>query len=385
MGLFDKIFPKQTQNKPASALFQTLTAYQPTFTTWSGELYESELVRSAIDARARHCSKLTVEINGSAKPKLQTKLRQAPNSWQTWGQFLYRLETILCMQNTAFIVPVLDVFGDVQGVYPVLPSQCEIVDFRGEPFLRYRFSSTGKNACIELSACGIMTRFQYKNDFFGENNRALDNTMQLISINNQGIKEAIKNSATYRFSARVGNFTKPEDLAKERKRFSEENLQSEGGGLLLFPNTYTDIKQLTATPFTVDTAQMTLIQTNVYNYFGVNEEVLQNKAYGDAWSAFYEGCIEEFAVQFSDVLTKMLFSQNELSRGAYVMATANRLQYMSNADKLNVSAQMADRGIMSINEIRQIWNLPPVEDGDKRILRGEYYDADAKINEEQVE
>jgi hypothetical protein len=63
------------------------------------------------------------------------------------------------------------------------------------------------------------------------------------------------------------------------------------------------------------------------------------------------------------------------------MATANRLQYLSNNDKLNVSAQMLDRGIMSINDVREIWNLPPVEGGDQRIIRGEYYNANDKVNE----
>ena len=48
---------------------------------------------------------------------------------------------------------------------------------------------------------------------------------------------------------------------------------------------------------------------------------------------------------------------------------------MTNADKLNVSAQMADRGLMTRNEIRQIWNLPPLPSdiGDALPIRGEYY------------
>ena len=104
----------------------------------------------------------------------------------------------------------------------------------------------------------------------------------------------------------------------------------------------------------------------------MNEDVIQNRTTGDAWSAFYEGAIEPFSIQFSEAMTKAIFTERERSQGAQLMATANRLQYMSNTDKLNVSAQMADRGIMSINEIRQIWNLPPVEGGDVRIARGEY-------------
>jgi hypothetical protein len=222
-----------------------------------------------------------------------------------------------------------------------------------------------------------MTKHQYRDDFFGESNQALLPTMDLIHIQNQGIEEGVKSSATYRFMAQLSNFSKTEDLAKERKRFTAENLarDADGGGLLLFPNTYSNIQQINAKPFVVDADQMKIIRDNVFEYFGVNEDVLTNKAYGDAWSAFYEGAIEPFSVQFSEVMTRMLFTLREQSQGNLVMATANRLQYLSNADKLNVSSQMADRGIMSINEIRDIWNLPPVEGGDIRIMRGEYKDS----------
>lgn len=80
----------------------------------------------------------------------------------------------------------------------------------------------------------------------------------------------------------------------------------------------------------------------------------------------------------------MLFTFREQSQGNSVMLSANRLQYMTNRDKLNVSSQLLDRGIMSINDVRDIWNLPPVEGGDARIIRGEYWNADEKINEEKI-
>lgn len=208
-------------------------------------------------------------------------------------------------------------------------------------------------------------------------------TIELINILNQGIDEGVKSAATYRFMAQVANFSKAEDLANERKRFTEENFskEAEGGGLLLFPNTYKDIKQIESKPWIVDDKQMSLINKSVYEYFGVNEDVLQSKAYGDAWSAFYESVVESFAIQFSEVMTKMLFTLREQSQGNRVEATANRLQYLSNSEKLNVSRDMLDRGIMSINDVREIWNLPPVDGGDARIIRGEYYNADGKINE----
>lgn len=381
MGLFDYIF--KNRPKPEGeykGAFKMLNGYTPRFTSYGGSLYEQELIRAAINARATHISKLKVEIMGAARPALQTKLKHSPNRFQTWSQFLYRLETILSVHNSALICPVYDEFGEPSGIYAPIPSRCEVVEYGDVPYLRYEFSNSSK-AAVELDYCGIMNRFQYKDDFFGESNHALYPTMDLIHIQDQGIKEGVKSAATYRFMAQYGNFSKADDLAKERKRFTEENFAGEGGGLLLFPNVYQNIKQVDVKPWVVDAEQMKVIKDNVFEYFGLNEDVLQNRAFGDAWAAFYEGAIEPFAIQFSEVMTKMLFTLREQSQGNQVIATANRLQYLSNADKLNVSSQMLDRGIMSINDVREIWNLPPVDGGDVRIIRGEYWNADEKVQE----
>ena len=385
MGLFDWLFGNRPKEKERFEQFTMLTGHEPRFVHFTGDIYESELVRASINALATHISKLNVQTFGAAKPALQRKLAHGPNEFQTWSQFLARAATIYYNANTLFITPVWDEYGEISGIFTPVPERCEIVQFNNVPYLRYEFSR-GQKAAVELEFCGIMTRMQYKNDFFGESNRALIPTMDLIKIQDQGIKEGVQSAATYRFMAKLNNFSKAEDLANERKRFTKENLASDVGnnGLLLFPNTYTDIKQIESKPFTVDADQMKEIRDSVFEYFGVNEDVLQNKFDSDTWAAFYEGAIEPWAIQFSEVLTKMLFTFREQSQGNYVMATANRIQYMSNADKLNVSAQLLDRGLISLNEAREIWNLPPVDGGEARIIRGEYYNANDKVNGEVI-
>ena len=392
MGLFTEIFrpnkAKESQKalKEAKGFFTTLTAYRPAFTTWNGAIYESLIIRSSIDARARHISKLKVETYGSANPSLQSKMRLAPNQWMTWSQFLYRVSTITDVYSNCIITPVFDDYMTITGYYPILPTRTEIIDYKGEPWLRYKFSN-GEVGAVEFKKCAIITRHQLKNDFFGEPNNALDETMKLLHIQREGVEEAVKNTSTFRFMAKLNNFAKPEDLKKEAQRFTRENLstESEAGGFLLFPSTYSDIKQIDVKPYTVDADQLKLIYSNVYNYFGVNEDILQNKAIGDSWSAFYEGAIEPFSIQFSEAMTKAMFSERERAQGSGLMATSNRLQFMSNADKLTISSTMLDRGVMSINEIRDIWNLSPVEDGDRRIIRGEYYDASEKVGGQNEE
>lgn len=393
MSLLDKIFRPDKAKKSEEALteaktfFQTLTAYAPVFTNWGGAIYESEIVRAAIDARARHISKLKVETIGTANPSLQSKLLQGPNQWQTWSQFLYRVSTILDVNNTAFIVPVFDERMIITGVYPVLPSACALVEYNDEIWLRYQFSS-GQYAAVELRKCAILTKHQYKRDFFGDSNIPLNETMKLIHIQNQGIEEGIKNAATFRFMAQLANFAKPEDLAKERERFTRENLStdSESGGFLLFPSTYKDIKQIDVKPYSIDADQMEQIRENVFNYFGVSEEVLQNKAKAEDLEAFFDGAIEPFAIQFSEALTKMLFSERERAQGSYLIANANRLQYMSTAQKVQMAKELGDRGAIKIDEIRELFNYGPLPDGAGQVapIRGEYKPAE-DLNETEDE
>ena len=378
MGIFDLIFGRRP--KPRGTYggdFKLLTGYSPNFTRFDGGVYESELIRAAIGARATHISKLKIETQGSARRTLQAKLKHGPNQFQTWSQFLYRLSTMLDVHNTAFIVPIWDEYGEPSGVYAPLPDRVKIVQYNNVPYLQYEFA-WGDKAAVELEYCAVMNKYQYRDDFFGETNTALFPTMDLIHIQDQGIKEGVKSAATYRFMAQLANFSNAGDLAKERKRFTAENFarDAEGGGLLLFPNTYKDIKQIDVKPWVVDADQMKVIKDNVFEYFGVNEEVLTNKAIGDAWSAFYEGAIEPFAIQFSEVMTKMLFTLREQSQGNKVIATANRIQYMSNKDKLEVTNGWADRGMATIDELREIWNMPPLPDGKGEAIpiRGEYYD-----------
>ncbi len=390
MSLLDKIFHPKEAKKSDEALsearnwFRTLTAYAPVFTNFGGAIYESELVRASIDARARHISKLKAEVIGTANPSLQSKLRQGPNQWQTWSQFLYRLSTILDVQNTAFVVPVFDEDMIITGVFPVLPTRCELVEYEGELWLRYQFSN-GQFAAVEFRKCAILTKYQYKDDFFGEDNRALRETMQLIHIQDQGIEQGVKNSATFRFMATLNNFSSSEDLKKERERFKEINLKEKNndGDFLLFPNTYKDVKQIDVKPFSADADQMELIRKNVFDYYGVNEKILQNSADADELSAFFDGAIEPFSIQCSEAMTKMLFSERERANGTSFMVTANRLQYMSVSEKAQLTKELGDRGAILIDEIRELFNMPPLPDGAGQVapIRGEYKPTDSLTDE----
>lgn len=371
MGAFDKLFGKIKVKQQMGAFFQMLDGYTPVFTTYDGGVYEMELTRACIHTFATHCSKLQPNVEGPDPYGLRAILESKPNPFMLSSQFLYKTATIYEAQNTCFILPVLDELDRIIGYYPAAPDQTELREMNGEPFVVYTFG-TGEKAAIELSRVGVVSKYLYRNDIVGESNEALNPTMQLLDTQNQGIAEGIKNSASFRFMATVNNFAKGTDLAKEREKWVTDNLGPKSGGLALFPNSYSNIQQIQSAAKIVEPEQMKLIEGRVYTYFGSNEKVLLNQASGDDWSAYYEGKVEPFALQLSQAMTCMTYTGNQRTRKNAIFWSANRLQYMTNQDKLQVSSQLFDRGILSTNGVMDIWHLPHVEDGDKRYIRKEY-------------
>jgi hypothetical protein len=374
MGAFQKLFGKIKVKKEIGNWFQMLDAYSPIFTTYDGGVYEMELTRACIHTFASHCSKLQPTVNGADPYGLKALLEGKVNPFMTTVQFLYKAATIYEAQNTVFILPVLDEWDRIVGYYPAAPNQTELRDLNGEPYVVHTFN-TGEKAAFELSRVGVVSKYLYKSDIVGEDNSALDPTMRLLDTQNQGIAEGIKNSASFRFMATIDNFTKGKDLANERQKWVDENLGPDSGGLALFPNSYRNVQQIQSSAKTVDPEQMRLIENRVYTYFGTNDKILHNQASGDDWSAYYEGKIEVFALGLSQAMTCMSYTANQRARNNAIFWMANRLQYMTNADKLQVSSQLFDRGILSTNNIMDIWQLPHVDGGDKRYIRKEYIEV----------
>lgn len=381
MGMLEMIFGRKEQ--PAklknAQIFRMLEGYTPAWTTWRGSIYEADLIRASLDAWGRHTAKLKPNIKGSALPELQNRLKVKPNRFQEWSKFLYQFATVLGARNNSFLIKTRAEDGTPTGIMNIVPESWELIEYEGEPWIRFILSNNKRRA-DRLAEVGIATRFQYKNELFGENNEAMKPVLDLINMQRQGITEGIKNGNSYRFYAKSDNWASDEDIGEEMERFNKFTFGNKktAGGVLIFPNTYEDIHEMKASGYTIDKDQQEHIKTNVFDYFGTNEDIIQNKAIGDAWLAFYEGLIEWIAIQLSETMSGMLYTERErMGYGNEIFFTSNRLQYMSNKDKLEAIKTNADRGLMTRNELREIENLAPLPEpyGSQIPARGEYYNV----------
>lgn len=374
MGIFKKVEKRKSEKKLTES-FKLLTGYSPIYTSYEGGLYEMGLTRSCIDKIATQCSKLNPvsNINKNYK-RIVSVLQNKPNKIMTLQQFLYRLVTILLVENNAYIIPIYDneLSDLIVGFYPVRATGSKIVNDKGKDYLVYKIQE--ETYVIEYDRIGSLRRHQYKKEYLGENNSALNSTMDLIDVQEQGIKEGIKSSAMIRFLAKLGIVQNPEAIKEEQKRLKEEQLSVENnGGVLIFDNKYSDIQKVDSKPFIIDKDNMDLIKNNVFDYFHMSEGILQNTASEDQWNLFYEDVIEPIAIQISQVLTNMIIQPKDIEKGFGITLESTKLQFVSNATKLQVSQQLFDRGILNVNQVMDIWNLPHIsEEENKRYIRKEY-------------
>ena len=383
MGLLEKLTrrPDSGAKKTArSPYFKGITEYSPIFTTPRGELYEEALTRAVVEKFAMLCSKLKPEVVGTAKPRIQRAVKTAPNDYMSWPSFIARCATILLADTTCAIVPSFTERMEANGVFPLKFGDCEIVEYADEAWARF-YVASGDTYAIELRNVCLLTRYQYESDFFGSGNGALKPALRLLDYQQQANEQAIRNGAKIQFIGQVTSMVHPEDLDKKRKKFSEENLGTANkSGLLLYDQTFNSLQQVEPMSYTVDTEEMERIENNVFNYFGINKSILQSDYTEGQFGAYYESQIEPFAVQLGEGLTRLLYTQRERAAGNAITFSANRLEYASNASKRNMIRDMLDRRVISINEAREILQLPPIEGGDVFIERGEYVDFDESGN-----
>jgi hypothetical protein len=344
---------------------------RPYTSGWNGSMYQQVLVRSVIERFAIACSKLKPEVKGTARPRVRRAVETSPNQFQTWPSFLNRCATLYMNNTTVCVVPTYSPGSDVQcGFYPLPLAWAEVVDHAGEFWLRWTMPDGGVRA-IELSRVAIVNRFQYVSDWFGDGN-ILANTLTMLKAQEDAQKQSINDSAQIRFIGQLNGQVRPENIEQKRDDFYKSNLSGANEtSLMLYDATFANIEQLRAQNWTIPTEEMERIENNVFDYFGINRKILQNNYDENAWDAFYEGCIEPFALALGEAMSQATFTMRERPNNK-ITFSSNRLEYAAASSKRNINKDMTDRGIMTINEGREVLQLPPIDGGDIFILRGEY-------------
>lgn len=366
MGIFQKLFGR-TKLYQNYQRFKELGGFVAIFRPFGSEIYRSELVRACIRPLAEQTSKANPH---SSDKRIEKLLTYSPNPFMNGKDFLAKCRNILEVKNTLFVFIARDERGRATGFYPVPYTEYEAIEYQNGLFIRFLFNNSDNRELIVPWADLAVARKDYLfHDIGGEDNAAILPTLDLISTTSQGVANAVKATANLRGILKMTKtMLDPDDVKTTRDKFVEDYLSLENSGGIAALDPTMEFTPITMSPQVTTYEQMREFRENVYRYFGVCEDIIQSKADETTMESFYQSRIEPFLVALSLELTRKVFSERELGYGAFIEFNSDRLQFASSKTKLSL-VSMVDRGAMTPNEWRAVFNLPPVEGGDVPIRR----------------
>lgn len=378
MGLFEKIFGKKANIQPSTERFELINDNGGGFYNWNGNLYKSDIIRSAIRPEvtaigkliAKHVQRNSRGLKISPDENLAFLLKR-PNPIMSMQMFQEKMAVQLALNHNAFAYIVRD-DNTLQpiAIYPLPAASVEVKEGAlGDIYLKFYFNN-GKIQVIPYADIIHLRRDFNNDDFFADHpGESLLSLMEIVNASDQGIVKAIKNSAAIKWLLKFKSVLKDNDMKEQVEKFNQNylSIDSTNGGAAATDSRY-DLEQVKNDAFVPDDKQATNTIQRAYSFFNTNDSIVQSKYNEDQWNAFYEARIEPVAMQLANEITYKIFSRVELRKGHEIVFETTSLQYASMATKLKLS-EMVDRGALSPNEWRSVLNLPPAPNGDEYIRR----------------
>ena len=367
MKLID-LFNK-TKVEPSNKAFQVVERNNASFST-SADVNTSDIVKACIRPKVKAIGKLDAKV--LFKEELLEDdmlfLLNEPNEIDTVQTLLEKLTVQLQLNNNAFAVVYKNKNGKPTSIVPMMSDSTVIVKSKSNNY--YVEFKKGNDELVVPYADVIHLRQEHNSkEYFGMSPAfSIGNLLKTITVSDEAVEQAVKNSAKLSWIMKFNANIKPEDMKLRVKEFEENYLQLQNnGGVAPSDNKY-ELEKVKQDVLIPDTAVQKEKIERIYNYFGVNEAIVKSDYNEDQWSAYYEAEIEPLVKALSHEFTRKLYNKIERKKGYKVIFTATGLQFASMESKLKL-VELVDRGLLTPNEVRKILNLPAIADGDTPIRR----------------
>lgn len=375
-SLFETIFGKKRDDDRNYSAYKLLSSWESTFIPYSGNAWDINTVRSAVDAFARRVStaqprhvRQTEETTAAVHDYLDRVLQFRPNRYMTASEFYYKLAAQYKVYNNAIAYPIFDESNRLVEIYPINAQYFELLEYMGVMYCRFRFA-TGSSYICEYSRLIHIRRHFLENDIFGDSNKPLETVLKTANTFNQSMSKFAELVAIIRGVLKVSNAVKTEDLNKRRDDFIRDNLRMEnnGAGVIVTDAKYdyTPIQDKT-TP--IPSTQLNYIKEEIYDYFGVSKAIVENTATPAEESAFYNGEIAPFFRKLTQAFSNCIFSEREFGHGNRVVFSTNSVQFATLSDKVSAAKFLTEIGAATLDQILTMFDMPTIggEEGARRV------------------
>lgn len=371
---FTEIFGKNKNdaNKNVGVAYKMLNSWTNYFSDAPADLYQNPTIRTCIDTIAKNFAKVEIHHyigNEKVKDSLE-QILQRPNNLMNTYDFLYKVISALYMNGNAFIYIQTNNKGEITGLFPISALSYELREVKNELYVKFQFTESTKT--IAYRDLIHLRKYYYDNDVLGDSSEiALNNELNILNSTEQALQNTVKNAAQIKGIITLNNVVRPDDRKRILDEFNEKFVQG-GIGILDQSASFTPVN---TSDSTVDYDKMKYMRNAIYSYFGLNEDIINSNFNSTTWNAFYESVLEPLAVQVAEEFTNKIFTDNERLDGHHIQVLANRLEYESFDSKIDMSQQLLAAGVLTINEVRNIFGFSSVEGGDERQISLNYVNA----------
>lgn len=373
-SLFNMIFGKRIQKQTMGNILKLLSGFNATYTNISNNIEDNIIAKQCIHTIATHCAKMIpkhFKQNGEVKNHIQGDIDYIisikPNPYMTVYDFIYKTISILLAQNNEFIYIDIDKEGYLKGLYPLNPLFCTLIEENEEVWLKFQFLN-GNIYYVEYDSVIHLRNFYTKHEFYGETNEALESAIETQTVADDGIKNAIKISASLRGVLKASqSMLKNADLEGMKNDFVESLLKSTDGiGAL---DSRLNFEEINLNPVLLNKEQLEAVNGNIYGYFMLDEKFIKSNFTAEEWNAFYESVLEPRAIQMGQAFTNAIFGEKAIKQGHRIEFSVNRIKYAKTETKISLIKEAGALGLLTVDEGREILDLPAVggEEGKKRL------------------
>ena len=366
-SILDLFRPIKSDQLKTYTEFQELGTYKSYFGIFGNNIFDSADVRTAIRTLSEHTSKANPRCTDK---RIERLLQLNPNKYMNGKDFLAKIRNILEIKNTAFVYIERDNTNKVIGFYPVPYQTYTAVEYKDRLFVEFMFDGTAVNQLVvPWEDLAVLRKDYLMSDIGGESNKPLLGTLDVINTMDQGLENAVKSTANLRGILKSTKaMLSPDDLRKQKDSFVNDYMNLSNAGGIASLDATQEFKEINLKPTTATAEEQETYRERVYRYFGINEKIIKSSYSESEYDAFYESRIEPVLVALSLEFTRKIFTDREISFGAEIWYESNRLQFASAKTKISMVA-LVDRGLMTPNEYRALFNMAPYEGGDEFVLR----------------
>ena len=379
MSFLDRLF-----NRKETVTTNRLLITEPTgFSNFYGDAYANDVYREAVDAIARNAGKLkgshviayADQKRKAGDGKINRLLQTRPNPYMSAYDFLYKLVTHLFLYNNAFAYLDRDDRGNLKAIYPITASNVNVLSDAANDLYCSFYLKSGKEVILPYGDLVHLRRYFNDDDVLGADNSAIMPGLELAQTQNEGIINGIKAGASIRGILSFTQIMSASKLKEEKEAFVADYLSMENGAGVVATDQKMSYTPIESKPVILNADQAKEVKSKIYDYLGITEPIVNSSYTEDQYSAFYESTLEPIATALSQEFTAKLFNDREQAYGNSILFESGRLQFTSNATKVQLIKELMPMGLLTINQALEILNLPSVTDGDKRLQALNMIDA----------